>query len=204
MTELALEHLSEADPVMADLIGKVGPITLKPDRRRTPFVSLVRSVAHQQLNGKAANTILKRFVALFQHGRFPSPGEVLAIEFELLRGAGFSRSKAAYIKEIAAKTLEGVVPTPAKIRRMSDEEIIERLITIKGVGQWTVEMLLIFQLGRPDVLPVNDFGVRKGFATAYRKRKLPEPAQLLRFGERWRPYRTTAAWYLWRAADAAT
>lgn len=196
-----VKHLCAVDRTLARLIRRIGPCTLKPERNCTPFQSLVQSVAYQQLTGKAAATILGRVKALFPAPRFPSPEDLLAIPDERLRGAGLSRAKVAAVKDIAAKTLDGVVPDLAEIRKMSDEEIIERLTTIRGVGRWTVEMLLIFRLGRPDVLPVTDYGVRKGFALAYGRDDLPTPGELLEHGERWRPYRTTAAWYLWRALD---
>ncbi len=201
MNPAALKHLLTVDPILGELMAKVGPCGLEPDHRRSPFQALVQAVAHQQLNGKAAATILGRFRALFAPARFPSPQQLFDIPAEALTGAGFSRAKAAYVKEIARMTLEGVVPTRSQIRALSDEEIIARLTEIKGVGRWTVEMLLIFSLGRPDVLPVDDFGIRTGFGIAFRKRKLPEPEQLRRYGERWKPYRSTASWYLWRAVD---
>lgn len=201
MTATAIRHLSTADPILGALIARVGPCDLKPDRARSPFQSLVQAVAHQQLNGKAANTILARFIALFPLGRFPSAREVLDVDASALTGVGLSRAKAGYVKDIARMALDGVVPGNREIKCMSDEEIIARLTQIKGVGRWTVEMLLIFSLGRPDVLPTDDYGIRQGFAIAYRKRKLPEPGQILRYGERWRPYRTTASWYLWRTVD---
>ena len=157
--------------------------------------------AHQQLNGTAATTILRRVIALYPHRRFPQPEDLLETPDEHLRGAGLSRAKTASIKDIAAKTIDGVVPTKRAITKLSDAEIIERLTAIRGVGPWTVEMLLMFTLGRPDVLPVTDFGVRKGFALTYGLSELPAPRDLLDHGERWRPHRTTAAWYLWRAVD---
>ena len=204
MNDAALQHLSQADPILGDLIAKVGPCGLKPDHTRSPYQALVQAVAHQQLNGKAANTILARFIALFPHGRFPSAQEVHDVDITKLTSVGFSRAKSGYVKEIARMALEGVVPGTGQIKRMSDEEIIERLTTIKGVGRWTVEMLLIFSLGRPDVLPVDDFGIRTGFGIVYRKRKLPEPKVILKHGERWKPYRSIASWYLWRAVDLAS
>ena len=201
MHEEALEHLSRSDKVLARLIRKVGPCRLEPRRNTSPFQALVQSVAHQQLNGTAANTILRRVIALYPNRRFPSPEDLLSTSDEHLRGAGLSRAKVAAIKDIAAKTVEGLVPVSRAIARLSNEEILERLTTIRGVGPWTVEMLLMFNLGRPDVLPASDFGVRKGFALVYRRKELPTPAELLAHGERWRPYRTIAAWYLWRALD---
>jgi DNA-3-methyladenine glycosylase II len=196
-----LRHLSAADPVMCRIIRECGPCTLTPETRRPPFQSLVQAVAHQQLNGTAANTILGRFRKLFPGRRFPKPQDLNAVSDEALRGVGFSRAKVAAIRDIAAKTLEGVVPTSRQIERLSDDEIVARLTAVRGVGRWTVEMLLIFQLGRPDVLPADDFGVRSGFRIAYRRRELPKVKELLAFGERWKPHRTTAAWYLWRVAD---
>jgi len=141
--------------------------------------------------------------ALHPHRDFPTPENLLATPDEKLRSAGLSRAKVASVKDISAKTLDGTVPEVKALAKLDDAEIIERLTTIRGVGQWTVEMLLIFKLGRPDVLPVDDYGVRKGFMLAYRKRDLPKPAALLAHGERWRPYRSVAAWYMWRAIDLA-
>jgi len=196
-----IQHLSAADKTLARLIRKVGPCTLKPERNCSPYKSLVRSVAYQQLNGTAAATILGRVQKLFPGKRFPEPEDLVSISEDLLRGAGLSRAKTAAVKDIAAKTIAGVVPTSRVIRKMSNEEILERLTTIRGVGSWTVEMLLMFRLGREDVLPITDYGVRKGFAVTYKLAELPSPKELLAHGERWRPYRTTAAWYLWRALD---
>jgi DNA-3-methyladenine glycosylase II len=201
MTEEAIRHLSKNDKVLARLIKKIGPCDWKPRRHRSPFETLVTSVAHQQLNGTAAQTILGRVKALYPGRRFPSPEDLLATPDERLRSAGLSRAKIAAIKDIAAKTLEGVVPTSRAIARMENDAIISQLTTIRGVGPWTVEMLLMFKLGRPDVLPATDFGVRKGFALTYKLADLPTPAELLAHGERWRPYRSIAAWYLWRALD---
>ena len=161
------------------------------------------AIAHQQLNGTAANTILRRFIQLFPGRRFPRPVDLDDVSDEAIRGAGFSRAKIAALRDLAAKALDGTVPTSRLMARLDDGEIIARLTEVRGIGQWTVEMLLIFQLGRPDVLPVHDFGVRNGFRQAYGLSKLPSPKELLAHGERWRPHRTTAAWYLWRAADKA-
>jgi DNA-3-methyladenine glycosylase II len=174
-----------------------------PELRRSPFQSLVQAVAHQQLHGKAANTILARFGKLFPGRKFPRPEDLAGVTDEQIRACGFSFAKIKAIRDIAEKTLSGVVPTGRKIVALPDEEIILRLTEVRGVGRWTVEMLLIFQLGRPDVLPVDDFGVRNGFRLAYKKRAMPTPKELLKFGKLWRPHATTAAWYLWRAADAA-
>ena len=175
----------------------------EPETRRSPFQSLVLAVAHQQLNSKAAGSILSRFKKLFPGRRFPRPEDLVEVTDEQIRACGFSFAKIAAIRDIAAKTLSGVVPASRQIVKLSDDEIIERLTEVRGVGRWTIEMLLIFQLGRHDVLPADDFGVRTGYRRAYKKRDLPAVKELLAFGERWRPHRTTAAWYLWRAADAA-
>ena len=201
MTAAAISHLTRADKVLGRLIKKVGPCTLEPQRRRPPFQALVRSVAYQQLNGKAAETILGRALALFPGKRFPTPEDLIAMPDEKLRGAGLSRNKTAAIKDIAAKTMAGVVPDLRGILKLSNEAILERLTKVRGVGPWTVEMLLMFTLGREDVLPATDFGVRKGFALTYGLKELPTPKELLAHGERWRPHRTTASWYLWRAVD---
>ena len=201
MHEAAIKHLAKSDQVLGRLIRKVGPCGLRPGTIRTPFQALVCSVAHQQLNGTAANTILGRVVALYPGRSFPAPQDLLKTSDQKLRSAGLSRAKVAAIKDIAAKTVDGVVPKSRVIAKMSDSEIVARLTTIHGVGPWTVEMLLIFTLGRLDVLPATDYGVRKGFAVAYRRPKLPAPAELLAHGERWRPYRSIASWYLWRALE---
>jgi DNA-3-methyladenine glycosylase II len=201
MDEETIRYLSNADKVLGRLIRKVGSCTLKPERNVSPFQSLVRSVAYQQLTGKAAATILGRVKNLFPTRPFPEPEDLVKIPDEQLRAAGLSRAKIAAVKDIAAKTLSGVVPDSKAIRKMSNEEILERLTTIRGVGPWTVEMLLMFRLGREDVLPATDYGVRKGFALTYKLDELPTPKELLAHGEKWRPYRTTAAWYMWRALD---
>lgn len=199
----AERHLSAADRTLAGLIRRVGPCALTADAAQSPFEALVEAVAHQQLTGKAARTILGRVIALVPKRRFPRPEDLLTLSDDSLRGAGLSRAKVAAVKDIALKTREGLVPTARKLAGMEDAEIIDRLTAIRGVGQWTVEMLLIFKLGRLDVLPADDFGVRKGFAVTYRRLDLPKRQELLDHGERWRPYRSVASWYLWRAADGA-
>ena len=203
MTPAAHQHLARRDPVMRRLIREHGKCDLAPETRRPPFQSLVMAVAHQQLNGTAANTILTRFKKLFPGRKFPRAEDLASVTDKQLRACGFSFAKIASIRDIAAKTLAGVVPASRQIVKLSDDEIIARLTEVRGVGRWTAEMLLIFQLGRSDVLPADDFGVRNGFRHAYKKRDLPSVKELLAFGERWRPHRTTAAWYLWCAADAA-
>ena len=199
----AVEHLRRVDPVMRRVIREVGPCTLAPRRRRSPFESLARAIAYQQLHDKAAASILRRFVSLFPGRRFPRPDEVLATPAGAIRQAGFSRPKVEALRDLAVKTLDRTVPTNRIITRMDDEAIIGRLVQVRGIGRWTVEMLLIFQLGRPDILPVDDFGVRNGFRVAYGLGDMPTPSEVLRHGERWKPHRTTAAWYLWRVADRA-
>ena len=199
----AHKHLAANDPVMRRLIRDFGSCGLVPETRRSPFQSLVQAVAHQQLNGTAANAILSRFKKLFPGRRFPRPEDLSPVSDDELRGAGFSWAKILAIRDLAAKTLSGIVPTSRQIVKLSDDEIVERLTEVRGVGRWTVEMLLIFQLGRPDVLPADDFGVRNGFRHAYKKRDLPTPKEVLAHGRRWRPHGTTAAWYLWLVADAA-
>src|SRR5580692_4671222 len=196
-----LRHLAAVDPVMGRIIRQHGDCGLKPETRRPPFQSLVQAIAHQQLHGAAANTILTRFKKLFPGRRFPRAEDLARVTDEQIRACGFSFAKIRAIRDIAEKTLSGVVPTSREIVKLSDDEIVARLTEVRGVGQWTVEMLLIFQLGRLDVLPAHDFGVRTGFKHAYKKRDLPAPKALLAHGEIWRPHRTTAAWYLWRAAD---
>jgi DNA-3-methyladenine glycosylase II len=188
---------------MARLIRSAGPCRLEPELRRSTFQSLVLAVAHQQLNGTAANTILTRFKKLFPGRRFPRPEDLAGVTDAQIRACGFSFAKIAAIRDIAAKVRDGTIPASRHIAKLADEEIILRLTEARGVGRWTAEMLLIFQLGRADILPVGDFGVRNGFRLAYKKRAMPAPKALLAFGERWKPHRTTAAWYLWRAVDLA-
>jgi DNA-3-methyladenine glycosylase II len=199
----AIKHLSKSDPVMRRVIRAHGPCGLVPEKSRSPFQSLAQAIAHQQLNGTAANTILTRFIKLFPGRKFPRPEDLASVKDEAIRAAGFSFAKIAALRDLAAKSLDGTVPSSRVITKLDDAEIIARLTEVRGVGQWTVEMLLIFQLGRPDVLPADDFGVRNGFRVAYARDEMPKPKELLAYGERWRPHRTVAAWYLWRAADAA-
>jgi DNA-3-methyladenine glycosylase II len=199
----ALRHLRRADPVMAQLIRRAGPHEVKPQRGEGAYEALVQAVAHQQLTGKAARTILGRFYALYGIDCCPEPARLVATPDEALRGCGFSRAKAAALKDIAARSLDGTIPARRALARMKDAAIIERLVEARGVGRWTAEMFLMFTLGRPDVLPVDDYGIRLGYKIAYGKRTLPKAKALARLGERWAPYRTTASWYLWRAVDLA-
>ena len=200
MTE-ALRHLRRVDPVMAQLIERAGPYTPKPERGVGAYEARVQAVAHQQLTGKAARTILGRFYALYGSDCCPEPARLVGTSVAKLRACGFSRAKSAALKDIAARSLDGTIPPRRSLARMRDEAIIERLVEARGVGRWTVEMFLMFTLARPDVLPVDDYGIRLGYKIAYAKRTLPKPRSLARIGERWAPYRTTASWYLWRAVD---
>ncbi len=197
----AVAHLCAADEKLARLIERVGPCRLAPRVEHSIFYSLLRSIIYQQLAGKAAAAILARVDALFPGHQFVHPEDIVGASDEQLRSAGLSRNKMAALRDLAAKTLDGTVPRLAQTHSMSDAELIERLTTIRGIGQWTVEMLLIFRLGRPDVLPLDDYGVRKGFKLTFRTRELPTKKQMLRRGERWWPYRSVASWYLWRAAE---
>ena len=199
--EGAISHIARADPMMRRLIRKVGACTLTPARRRSPYQSLVEAVAYQQLHATAAESILRRFRGLFANGRFPGPEAILALDPTALRGVGFSAAKSTAIRDIAAKTLEGVIPSRRFLSRLDDDAIVERLIVVRGVGRWTVEMFLIFTLGRLDVLPLDDYGVRKGFGILSGTDDLPDRRALLSHGERWRPFRSIAAWYLWRAVE---
>jgi len=198
----AVRHLSLC-PRFAGLIQRVGAPRLAIDRKRDPYEALMRAIAHQQLHGRAAEAILARFAALFPDQAFPSPAAVLAVEETALRGCGFSSPKIAALRDICAKTLDGTVPTRRASARLTDAELIERLTTIRGVGRWTVEMLLIFTLGRPDVLPVDDFGVREGYRLLYDLETQPKPRELATLAEPWAPYRSTATWYLYRAVEEA-
>jgi DNA-3-methyladenine glycosylase II len=209
----ALAHLSRVDRKLARIIAKAGECRLQMETTQSIFEALLESIVYQQLNGKVAATILGRVKALFPDNsgrlrtrrglvpRFPTPQQIVEAPPELLRSAGLSQAKMLAIKDLAAKTIEGVVPSAKQAHKMSDEELIERLVEVRGIGRWTVEMLLLFRLGRPDVLAVDDYGVRKGFAKAHKLDELPKPKELLAYGERWRPYRSVACWYLWRAAD---
>ena len=198
------QHLAATDPRMAALIARSLPYNVKPVAALRPFDALAESIAYQQLSGKAAATIWKRVRAIYASPKWLDPQEVLVTPDETFRAAGLSASKTRALKDLAAKTLDGTVPSRRRLLKMSDEEIVARLTDVRGIGRWTVEMLLLFDLGRPDVWPITDYGVRKGFAKTFARRKLPTPKQLARFGEKWRPYRSFAAWYFWRALDQPT
>lgn len=207
----ALAHLKAADPKLGALIDRAGPFTLRLDPSPSPFESLVESILYQQLHGKAAATIHRRLREFFG-GDNPTPELLLATPDEPMRGCGVSGNKIKALRDLAERTLDGTVPTHAAIRKMSDAEIVERLTEVRGIGPWTVEMLLIFRLGRPDVLPTSDYGVRKGFALTFQRlpktralaaEDLPKPEVMLKRGKRWAPFRSVASWYLWRACDLA-
>lgn len=198
--EEAVRHLRATDATLARLMERAGPFALEIRKLHDPFEALARNIIYQQLHGKAAAAIHARVLALFGGDKL-RPEDVLGAPDETLRGAGLSGAKLAALRDLAAKTADGTVPTLARLRRMPDEEIVERLTRVRGIGRWTVEMLLMFRLGRADVLPVGDFAVRKGFALAYGLEESPKPKELTEYGERWRPYRSVASWYMWRAVD---
>ena len=199
--EDAHQLLRASHPRMAELIARSRRYNITPAVSIRPFDALAESIAYQQLSGKAAATIFGRVRALYPKRKWLDPEQLLATPDEILRAAGLSRAKTAALKDLAAKTIDGTVPTGRALIRMNDDEIITRLTAVRGIGRWTVEMLLLFDLGRPDVWPVDDYGVRKGFAKTFGRRKLPTSKQLMKFGEKWRPYRSAAAWYFWRALD---
>jgi DNA-3-methyladenine glycosylase II len=197
----AHRHIAASDARLAKAISRSRRYDIKPSLSIRPFDALAESIAYQQLSGKAAATIWGRVRALYPKKKNLDPKLVLKTPDKRLRAAGLSGSKVAALKDLAAKTLDGTVPSARALAKMSDEEIIERLIAVRGIGRWTAEMLLLFDLGRPDVWPVHDYGVRKGFAKIFGKRKLPTPKQLMKLGKKFQPYRSIVAWYCWRALD---
>jgi DNA-3-methyladenine glycosylase II len=199
----AATHLSACDEKLAELIANTIPFQMDSDPLQSPYEALLESIAYQSISGKAAATIFGRIKALSSNGRPPSPEEMLRISKAKLRKAGLSGAKVAAMKDLAKKTIEGIVPTLEEAEKLSDEELVGRLVSVRGIGAWTVEMFLIFRLGRPDVLPIHDLGVKKGWSITYGKKHMPKPKELLAFGERWRPYRTVASWYMWRACQRA-
>ena len=194
-----LPHFRRVDPVMAALVETAGPYRLRAEPCASPFRHLVRAIASQQISGRAADAILARFVALYAGSAFPTPQQVSDTAPDALRSVGLSAAKAAALKDLAVHTLSGVVPDSAALAALDDAAIIARLTQVRGIGPWTVQMMLMFQLGRLDVLPVDDYGVR----LAYGSDALPTPKELARRGACWAPYRSAAAWYLWRAVDLA-
>ncbi len=199
----AVRHLCQRDECLQRLIAEVAPFEIDVADAQSPYEVLMESIAYQSISGKAAATIFARIKALGENGRPPSPEKMLKIPNAKLRKAGLSGAKVAAMKDLAQKSIEGIVPTHDEALRLSDDELVERLVSVRGIGAWTVEMFLIFRLGRPDVLPIHDLGVKKGWSVAYGKKHMPTPKELLKFGERWRPYRTVASWYMWRAFERA-
>lgn len=199
----AVRHLSERDERLKNLIAETRAFEIDLKNTHSPYEVLLRAITYQSISGKAASTIWGRIKELGKDGRPPEPAKMLKIPVARLRKAGLSAAKAASMKDLAKKTLAGIVPTHEQALKLSDEELVERLDSVRGIGAWTVEMFLIFRLGRPDVLPVHDLGVKKGWSVAYGKKHMPTPKELLKFGERWRPYRTVASWYMWRAFEKA-
>jgi len=195
--------LSRTDVHLARVIEQVGQFHFKLHECDSVYESLLEAIAYQSISGKAAATIFARVRALGSNGNCPTPQELLRVRPQTLRKVGLSHAKIAAARDLAQKTIDGVVPSLADAEKMSDDELVKRLISVRGIGAWTVEMFLIFRLGRPDVLPIHDYGVQKGFALTYRKRRIPKPKELLKFGERWRPWRTIASWYMWRAVQLA-
>ncbi len=201
--EVALAHLRERDEKIKQLIAETAAFQIDVEQGQSPYEVLLEAITYQSISGKAAATIYGRIRALGKNGRPPTPQEMLKIRIAKLRKAGLSGAKAAAMKDLAQKTLAGIVPTHEEALKLSDEELVERLVSVRGIGAWTVEMFLIFRLGRPNVLPIHDLGVKKGWSVAYGKKHMPAPKELLKFGERWRPYRTVASWYMWRAFERA-
>jgi DNA-3-methyladenine glycosylase II len=200
---VACKHLSDCDERLAELISATAQFQLDEILAESPYEALLEAIAFQSISGKAAATIFGRVKALSSNGSVPSPHEMLKLKKPALRKAGLSGAKILAMKDLAKKTIDGTVPTLEQAEKMSDEELVERLVSVRGIGAWTVEMFLIFRLGRPDVLPIHDLGVQKGWSVAYGKKHMPKPKELLAFGERWRPYRTVASWYMWRAFERA-
>jgi DNA-3-methyladenine glycosylase II len=198
---VATKYLAERDERLKLLIAETAPFQTDSDQLQSPYEALLEAIAYQSISGKAAATIYGRIKALSATGRAPTPQEMLKLRKPVLRKAGLSDAKVLAMKDLARKTIEGIVPTFEQAEKLSDEELVERLVSVRGIGAWTVEMFLIFRLGRPDVLPIHDLGVKKGWSVAYGKKHMPKPKELLAFGERWRPYRTVASWYMWRAFE---
>ena len=201
--EAATRALAATDERLKTLIDETSVFELALERTRSPYEALVRSIAYQSISGRAAATIFERLKAVGGNARIPTPEEMLKLRTPVLRKVGLSGAKILAMKDLADKTIKGIVPTLREAEKMSDEELVERLTSVRGIGAWSVEMFLIFRLGRPDVLPIHDLGVRKGWSITYGKKHMPTPKQLLAFGERWRPYRTIASWYMWRACERA-
>jgi 3-methyladenine DNA glycosylase/8-oxoguanine DNA glycosylase len=196
----ARRHLMRADPVLGAIIKRRGACGLAERFAEPRLRALARALVSQQLSVKAAATIFSRFVALFPDGAFPEPARILEVPVERMRAVGLSRQKASYLHDLCARSLAGTLRLD-RLDEMTDDEVMETLTAVKGIGRWTAEMILIFQLGRPDILPVDDVGVLRSIQTVYGLRRRPSAAQVLRLGEKWRPYRSVASWYLWANLD---
>ena len=197
-----MRYLAAKDEKLANLIAETAQFQIRY-AEDTPYEALMKAIAYQSISGKAAATIFGRVKALSGNERAPSPDQMLKLSKSALRKAGLSAAKILAMKDLARKTLDGVVPSREEAEKLSDDELVQRLDSVRGIGAWTVEMFLIFNLGRPDVLPIHDLGVKKGWSITYGKKHMPKPKELLAFGERWRPYRTIASWYMWRAFQRA-
>ncbi len=203
--EGAVKHLVAADPALAAVIARGGPFVMKLKPSRSVVAALAEAIVYQQLSNKAAATIFGRLCDHFPRGQIGLTAErLLALSDAKIRAAGISRPKLKSLRDLARRAVAGEIPTLAATRAMPDQEIIERLVVVHGIGRWTAEMFLMFRVGRPDVLPTADYSLRKAYAKAFGKRKPPSCEDLERAGEKWRPYRTVASWYLWRALEAAT
>ena len=201
--EDAVRHLCACDKQLKKLVPELRAFQIDLTNTHSPYEVLIRSITYQSISGKAAATIYGRIRELGDNGHPPTPEKMLKLPIAKLRKAGLSRAKALSMKDLAKKAVAGVVPTHEQAVQLSDQELVERLVSVRGIGAWTVEMFLIFRLGRPDVLPIHDLGVKKGWSVVYGKKHMPTPKELLKFGERWRPYRTVASWYMWRAFEKA-
>lgn len=197
----AVRHLKKADPVLAAIIERVGPCRWEVNPAPSVFAALSHAIVYQQLHGRAASTILGRVLDLYPN-RIPDPARFLELTDESLRTAGLSRAKLASIRDLAAKAVAGALPTTDETLGIPDDDLIERLTIVRGVGPWTVQMFLMSRLGRTDVLPTGDFGIREAFKVAWKKRRQPTPAELEKHAQKWRPWRTVACWYLWRSLDS--
>lgn len=199
-SKAAVEYLTEADSTLGRLIAQIGQYGLELRTDLNTFQALFRSIVYQQLSGHAAKSILNRVLDLHD-GNFPTPAQIILVSDETLRSCGLSRSKIRAANDLAQKTEKNLLPDETAIQSMSDDELVDAFTSVFGIGRWTVEMLLIFHLGRPDILPGNDLGIRRGFKVAYSLPEMPTPGELMKHGDIWRPYRSVASWYLWRAAD---
>jgi DNA-3-methyladenine glycosylase II len=199
----AVTHLCACDEQLKKLAAELRPFAIDLTNTHSPYEVLIRSITYQSISGKAAATIYGRIKELGENGHPPTPEKMMKLPIAKLRKAGLSRAKAVSMKDLAKKAAAGIVPNHEEALELSDEELVKRLVSVRGIGAWTVEMFLIFRLGRPDVLPIHDLGVKKGWSVVYGKKHMPTPKELLEFGERWRPYRTVASWYMWRAFEKA-